>query len=216
MSPYIDLHTHRIRQDDGVISVCNMMLHASSEIPTHLFTAGLHPWYADQLSTENLRWRLDQCVMVENFVAFGETGLDKVCKVPMQLQLDAFELHLNKAVEHCKPIILHCVKAWDELTEMADSYPAIKILHGYNGSTQLTDRLLKSGFLFSIGKGILNSTSKIHSAINIIPVTSLFCETDTSDVSIQEIYKGFATARKVTETELRDTIYANFSSLRIA
>ena len=212
--PYINLHTHKLLKEENVISVNNQMLQEASDIPPHLFTAGLHPWYADQLSLDVLSLLLDRCAESPDFVAFGETGLDKGCSIPMKMQLDVFDLHLKKAVKHGKPLILHCVRAWDELIEIAAGNPVIKILHGYNGSEQLTDRLLQSGFLYSIGKGILNPISKIHAAVHLIPLSSMFCETDTSDVPIQEIYKGVSAALKMKEEDLRGVIYDNYCRIR--
>jgi TatD DNase family protein len=214
MYPYINLHTHKLLKEENVISVYNQMLQEASDIPPYLFTAGLHPWYADQLSLNVLSHLLDRCAASLDFVAFGETGLDKGCSIPMKMQLDVFDLHLKKAVQHGKPLILHCVKAWDELIEITAGNPSIKILHGYNGSEQLTDRLLHNGFLYSIGKGILNPLSKIHAALHLIPLSSIFCETDNSDVPIQEIYQGVSAALKMKEEDLSGVIYDNFSRIR--
>jgi TatD DNase family protein len=190
------------------------MLQEASDIPPHLFTAGLHPWYADQLSLNVLSLLLDRCATSPDLVAFGETGLDKGCRIPMKMQSDVFDLHLKKAVQHGKPLILHCVRAWDELIEIAAGNPVIKILHGYNGSEQLTDRLLQNGFLYSIGKGILNPLSKIHAALHLIPLSSIFCETDTSDVPIQEVYQGVSDALMMKEEDLRGVIYDNYCRIR--
>lgn len=213
-NPYINLHTHRLLKEENVISVNNLMLQEASDIPPHLFTVGLHPWYADQLSPEVLSILLDRFAESPNFVAFGETGLDKGCGIPMKTQLDVFDLHIKKAVQHGRPLILHCVRAWEELIEIAAGNPVIKILHGYNGSTQLTERLLQNGFLYSIGKGIMNPLSKIHAALHLIPLSSIFCETDTSDVPIQEIYQGVSAALKMKEEDFRGAIYDNYTRLR--
>ena len=70
-----------------VISVYNLLLHENHNIPGIPFSAGLHPWYASELSPEILSGKLDGCAASPNLIAFGETGLDKVCDVPMQLQL---------------------------------------------------------------------------------------------------------------------------------
>jgi TatD DNase family protein len=199
-----------------VVSVYNLLLHENQKIPEFSFSAGLHPWNASELSPEILSRMLDGCAASQNLIAFGETGLDKACDVPMQLQQDVFELHLKKAVEHGKPLILHCVKAWDEIIEIAAGYPVIKILHGYNGSAQLTDRLLKLEFQFSIGKAILNPNTKIHQAIQFIPASSIFCETDTSEATIQSVYAEVSSSLKLNEEDLRKTIFKNFTQLRSA
>ncbi len=213
MNSFIDLHTHNQDQKDGVITVYNHLLHRGSEVPSNLFSAGLHPWYADQLSTGELTKSLNQLIDDKNLVAFGETGLDKVCNIPMKLQLDVFTLHLEIAAKYRIPVIIHCVKAWDELIETCSNYKTINILHGFNGSIKLTDRLLQHEFHFSIGKGIMYPNSKIQSAISLIPLNSLFCETDDSEISIQSVYKRVSEKLQVETEEFKSMLFRNFAKL---
>lgn len=207
------MHTHRLPSEEGVLSVYNLLLHETSAFPEVPFSAGLHPWYAGELSTKTLSRSLDQCAKSQDMIAFGETGLDKACNIPMQLQQDIFELHLRKAVELRKPLVIHCVKAWEELIEISAGYPIRMILHGYNGSAQLTDHLLQKGFLFSVGKAILDPRSKIHQSIRRIPPTAILCETDNSNVSIQDIYAGLCASLDIEEAELKETIFNTFARL---
>ena len=98
MDNYINFHTHKLSTQDGVITIYNQLLHEDAGIPKQLYSAGLHPWYADKLPAAELSRILDLHGNNSNLVALGETGLDKVCKIPIQLQQDIFELQLNKAV----------------------------------------------------------------------------------------------------------------------
>jgi len=207
---YIDIHTHRPSGGTDVVSVFNQMLQESSLTFSDLFSIGLHPWYADQVSLEELSVLLDHTSMQENLYAFGECGLDKNCKISFQKQQEVFELHLEKCLKYRKPIVIHCIRAWDEIIEMTENCSTIKILHGYNGSKELTTRLLKKGFCFSVGEAILNPNSKIGRAIQIIPTSALFLETDTSQFPIQAIYKATAIALNIGEKELREQIFENF------
>lgn len=216
MIPYIDLHTHQRLPVENVISVYNRLLHEDAPLPDLPFSAGLHPWYADQLTLEELSNKLDRCLVSPNMIALGETGLDKVCESPFQLQKDVFELHLKKAVEGQLPVILHCVKAWEELIEMCSNYPVTKILHGYNGSIELTNRLVQKGFIFSIGRAITDPASKIRASIQRIPVGSIFCETDNSTVSIETIYEEVCAALKMEEEDLRSCLFDNYTRIRSA
>ena len=190
------------------------MLNESSDVPSHPFSAGLHPWYADQLSTENLFVRLKQYLESPDLVAIGEIGLDKVCKTPMSLQLDVLQYQLKIAAENNLPVIIHCVKAWEELIEILDNYPSTKILHGYNGGIRLTERLLKKGYCFSIGKAILKEGSAIQSSIHLIPLTSLFCETDIAEISISEIYGKVCSLLQPGEEEMRRIIFENYNRVK--
>ena len=190
------------------------MLNESADLPSQPFSAGLHPWHADQLSLETLSARLNECLLSPDLVAIGETGLDKVCKTPINLQKDIFEFQLKIASDISKPVIIHCVKAWDELIEISSNYKSIKILHGYNGGVQLTERLLKKGFYFSLGAAILNTDSRVRSAIHLIPHTSLFCETDASEIEIEQIYHGLCGIFRLNDQDLRKIIFDNYSRLK--
>ncbi|MCK9641086.1 MAG: TatD family hydrolase [Prolixibacteraceae bacterium] len=210
----INFHTHKQSDQDGQITIYNQLLHEATGAPDGLYSAGLHPWHADKLSVVQLSKVLDMHKDSKYLVALGETGLDKVCKIPINTQLDIFELHLNKAVILEKPVIIHCVKAWEEMFEVTSHYHVPMILHGYNGSDQLTANLVKRGFFFSVGPMILNPNSRIYHAINHIPPSALFCETDDSDHSIQSIYHAVSGKIKMTEMDLKRTVFENFVRLR--
>ncbi len=214
MSPFIDIHSHKRSTGEEVITVFNHLLHEGLEIPDLPFSTGLHPWFADQLSTSALTQALNLMADSQNLVAFGESGLDKVCKIPMRLQMDVFEIHLKFAQERNKPLIIHCVKAWEELLEISDKYQIVKILHGYNGAPELTERLVKKEFCFSIGHPIQNPSSKINSSLNLIPVNSLFCETDVAEIYIQTIYTAVARSKGIEVEDLRNGIFDNFQKIR--
>lgn len=190
------------------------MLNETSAIPSDPFSAGLHPWHADQLSLENLSHRLTQYLESPELVAIGETGLDKVCKTAMNVQMDVFEFHLKIASENNLPVIIHCVKAWEELIEISANHHYVKILHGYQGGVQLTERLLKKGFCFSIGKAVLVADSGIQSAIHLIPKTSLFCETDTAEISITDIYGKVCNLLQLHNEDLRKIIFENYERIK--
>jgi len=129
MDYYIDLHTHRQPPQEGVIAVYNHLLHDKTVAPGCLFSAGLHPWYADKMSLDVLSASLDQLSSGLNMVAFGETGLDKVREIPLQVQRNVVELHLKKPVDHHKPLFIPCVKAWDAIDEIPSGYPVVNFLH---------------------------------------------------------------------------------------
>lgn len=190
------------------------MLNESVGIPSRPFSAGLHPWYADQLSPEDLSKKLNQYLESPDLFAIGETGLDKVCKIPMDLQMEILKVHLKKAQENNLPVIIHCVKAWEELIEITSKYQTTNILHGYNGGIQLTERLIKQGFCFSIGKAISMASSKIQSAIHLIPLNAIFCETDTSEDCIADIYIKVSGKMSMSTEDLRRVIFENYNRLK--
>lgn len=191
-----NIHTHRVvPESDNNLQVRSILNtypsgFASSRTndPRVSYSCGIHPWYADRF--EEQFSLLQDIVADSKVVAIGEAGLDKLQGPAMDLQIRVFEKQIQLAASLNKPLIIHCVKAWDELVALHKKYsnehsPAW-IIHGYRGNPQQTEQLAKQGFKFSIGQ-------KYNiEAIKSIPRSSLFCETDMSDISICQVYKDIS------------------------
>lgn len=187
-----NVHTHKIGPSsiDGYpiqyilnTSPAEYTIHGSTPENVH-FSCGIHPWFADRW-VEQLPLLRD-AIYQPNVVAIGEAGLDKLRGADMQTQIAAFRSQIELAVIHQKPLIVHCVKAWEELIALYKEYrnDAVPwILHGYRGNSEQTKQLAKLGFLFSIGEKFNRDSLKY------IPPSSLFCETDDSELSICNIYE---------------------------
>ena len=150
------------------------------------FSCGVHPWYSD--NSEERFALLKKNAKDRNVVAIGEIGLDKLQGPDMTTQIVVFRKQIELAIEVHKPIIIHCVKAWDELIALYKEYKDTVpwILHGYRGNPEQTKQLSKLGFKFSLGESF-NKESVKH-----IPLDSIFCETDASDVTICKVYKNIS------------------------
>ena len=153
----------------------------------HAFSCGIHPWYSED--SENQMIYLKEIVGDPRIVAIGETGLDKLKGPSFDVQIPVFKEHIVLSEKLGKPLIIHCVKAWEELIRVRrETRPTQPwIIHGYRGKPELTRQLIREGFLFSVGDQI-NVDS-----MQLIPPDSLFCETDEDDMSIREVY--YQTAR---------------------
>ncbi len=210
MVPFIDIHTHQTALRSDIVAVRNIFLQDYNALITFPFSAGIHPWHADHYSGEEILQMLEAAVRNPHLVGLGETGLDKKCKVDLQLQQVSFNLHLLIAEKTDKPLIIHCVGAWDELIAATAKTSAKMILHGYNGGIELSKQLIQKGFLFSIGKSILDERSKIGQAINHIPLSSLFCETDEYNADISVIYEKTAMLRGIPVDQLKQELNDNY------
>lgn len=82
---------------------------------TGKYSAGLHPWYIDETGWKTSFEALKQFSLQNQVIAIGECGLDKVCKTSFSLQQEVFIAQLLWANEINKPLIIHCVKAFDEI-----------------------------------------------------------------------------------------------------
>ena len=208
-----NIHTHKASplSNDGydVLSIVNTYPSNFGEIrnsyPDSYYSCGIHPWYSE--NGEEQFSLLEQIVQDDKVLAIGEAGLDKLQGPGLDVQMRVFRKHIELAELYEKPLIIHCVKAWDELIalhkEAKSSVPWI--IHGYRGNIQQTRSLSLLGFSFSIGE-------KYNAdAIRTIPRGSLFCETDMSEVSILDVYKNIANDLQIDMDELVESVNVNIN-----
>ena len=77
------------------------------------------------------------------------------------------------------------------------------ILHGYRGGVQQTKQLVKLGFKFSIGERF-NPESLAN-----IPLDSVFCETDDSEVSIRQVYEAVSASLGLPLEQFAEKVAVN-------
>lgn len=189
-----DIHTHQILLEDTddpyhscILDVYPLEFEVVKEAYLrHSFSCGIHPWYSEE-SEDQIEY-LGEIASNERIVAIGETGLDKLKGPDFEIQIPVFTAHIKLSEKLHKPLIIHCVKAWEELIRVRREAKPTQpwIIHGYRGKPALTEQLLREGFLFSIGD-TFNADSLL-----LIPLESMFCETDEGEMDIREVYLRIA------------------------
>ena len=213
--PFIDIHTHHPADSEEIISVPSLFLQ-DTDLQKNInfpFSAAIHPWDAEKFTCKQVSAMLENLIKQPQLIAIGETGLDKICSADYTHQKILFELHLRFAEQNHKPLIIHAVKSWNELTGYLKRTKIPIILHGYSAGINQTKQLIDLGCHFSVGKSVLKLTPRFYEAIQIIPLSSLFLETDDSPVDITEIYREVAQILGLTTYELKIQINKNFKSL---
>lgn len=209
---FFDIHTHNKDSDRDVISIYNLSPQdikngITSSDSSHFFSVGIHPWDISTPNEINIDY-LKEILAQKNIVAIGECGLDKLTEAPMNKQIEVFCQQIALSEEYALPMIIHCVKAWDELIALHKKFsPKQKwIIHGFRGKEKQAEQLIQLGFALSIGehynKDILKSIYPNH----------LFIETDTSSVDIKRIYETVATNLEINTSRLSEDIKQNVSS----
>ena len=124
-------------------------------------------------------------------MAVGEAGLDKLTAAPMELQVRMFEKQVELSEKYRLPLIIHCVKAMDELLAVRKKLnPAQSwIWHGFRGKPQQAEQLIKNG-IYSFFRCALSGGT-----VKGVSVGHLFLETDDSPVDIEEVLRQVAKAR---------------------
>lgn len=209
---YIDIHTH----NNNLLgkSIVNLFPEdRPGEIPSGLFSVGLHPWFVGIEYDEMKMSLVRKLAQHPSCVAIGETGLDKLTKADFEVQIAVFHQHIAIAEEVGKPVILHCVKAFNEIIKMKKETRSHVpwIVHGFNTNLNIARQLMTEGIFLSFGKALVNSGSNAQKALEMVPEQSIFLETDNCNLTIQEIYEAAATVRNVTLNSLAAVIEMNFN-----
>ena len=145
---------------------------------------GVHPWYCTedwQQDIENLSKLLEERGDDPKLVAIGECGLDALHKASWEAQLPCFEAQLQLAQQHELPVILHSVKAHNEVLALLKRYPLARggVIHGFYGSMQLAQRYVDAGCYLGIGHLLLEEKAKkLQETLVKLPLEHLVIETD--------------------------------------
>ena len=185
---FIDFHSH------------HPSLQGERVIQDGIDTQGRHPWHLK-----------DDLPSFSQFpIAVGESGLDRLCDTPYDLQLQVFREEVKRSETLGKPLFLHCVRAIDDVLAIRLELDARQpwIWHGYRGNAQQLLQLLEYAFYFSFG---------IHyneQALLACPLDRLLLETDENTTTlIADHYAQVARLKAIPLAELVRQMHKNFLTL---
>ena len=210
---FINVHTHQAAVEPGVLGIVNQYPQ-SLDVTVPFFSVGIHPWYIEPARIEADLRIISDTLALEHCLALGECGLDKRTAVPLELQVSVFEQQLVLAEKYQKPMIIHCVAAFQELIELKvkNKITVPMVVHGFSKNEQVAAQLLKNGFYLSFGKYLLQNP-ELERVFCAIPNDRFFLETDTVAETIQEVYAVAAHYKKIELKELQKIIAYNFNTV---
>lgn len=212
LTVFINTHTH-IQLYDAKIELVN--LHIDSTERANLYSYGLHPWYLDKETYEEQLGKLEVIVHEKRCMAIGECGLDKLSKVDFDFQEKVFIEQIKIANKINKPLIIHCVKAFNELINclnLNDNKVPV-IVHGFNNNENIARVMVNEGYYFSFGKALLGYESNAAKAIKNVGRKNFFLETDDADLSIKYVYRKAAELLGIDEEIIKQQIQSNFETV---
>lgn len=143
---------------------------------------GLHPWKVKKAAANWQSLFLERLPLIQGV---GEIGLDGLCDVEMNLQVEAFRWQLLEAAKNNFPVSIHCLKASEPLLHVLKEAGAPKRgfhLHAYAGSAEQVATFVELGAYFSFHAGQLKGNAKkAPQAIQAVPAERLLIETDAPD-----------------------------------
>lgn len=191
----IDIHTHRRHGDDtypgseissgverdAIVSLEPMELAGIPQSDGRLYSVGFHPWRLPSAGPSAKEWSLfEEMAARKDVVAVGECGID-LLKGPLPaIQMEVFRRQAETAERLGKPLIIHCVKGYEQLIGLRKSLkPSVNwAIHGFRGKATVAKMMVSAGFWLSVG-------DKFNpSALAEIPVDKLLVETDESQTPL--------------------------------
>jgi TatD DNase family protein len=213
---YIDIHNHGGKPALNIYIVECLMAH-EDRLPENItgmgYTYGIHPWFLDEDNRKQQIHSVENMIGLPGILAVGEAGFDKLRGPSMDLQRDVFESQVILAEEHLKPVIIHCVRAWDEILSAHKRLrPRMPwMIHGFRGNIKLAQQLLSKGMYLSIWFDFV-IRKESEDLLKNLPGNRIFLETDGADIDIKEIYRKVSVDRGITVDELKSEIYLNFNN----
>lgn len=216
---FFNLHTHKFTNQQDVLELVNQYPQDFDDtIP--FYSIGIHPWHIVEERIGEDLGIMERQLQQKNCLAVGECGLDKRIESPLDLQQMVFEKQLALAEKHQKPVVIHCVAAFQEVIEIKKrlNISVPMIIHGFSKNEQLARQLVDNGFYLSFGKYLLRSRSfgteldpdSYREVFQSVPNDRFFLETDTVEETINDVYALAAKYKGITIDELKGIIKNNF------
>ena len=210
---FFNFHTHRYTSQATILELVNQYPQEfDGSFP--FYSIGIHPWYiSESRLAEDLKI-IEEKLQTSNCLAIGECGLDKKIEVSLELQRSVFEKQLALAEKYKKPVVIHCVAAFQEVIaikkKMQISVPMV--IHGFSKNSQIAEQLIKEGFYISFGKYLLKNPG-LETVFQNIPNDRFFLETDTIEENIEQVYDVAAKYKDITIRELQNIVSSNFENV---
>jgi len=198
---FVNCHTHFLESNH--LSLFQVEQAAVNQA----FSYGIHPWDA-----ATKIWN-PTLIQNKNCLAVGECGLDKMRGPELQTQEKLFRFQIEQAEKSRKPLILHCVKAWEEVRKIKRVLQPQQtwIFHGL-AKVNLIDEVISEGLMPSFGKAILYHATLLEKVAQL-DGKQYFLETDDTHLHIEILYRVLAKAKNVPLHDLIAIQNENFNRI---
>ncbi len=159
--------------------------------PFVVHTTGVHPSITGNPDLDQMVETVERQLASRNdgtpVVAVGETGLDWYrMYAPRDVQIAAFERHLELARRESLPVVIHNREADDDIVAALrrTDLPASGVMHCFSADAAQARRFLDLGMYISFaGNLTYRSAEDLRAAFDIVPRDRLLLETDAPYLS---------------------------------
>ena len=204
--PFVNIHTHSY-PNLGELALMNVH-QPFSDLSAPYLSVGMHPWHIKEPSLSEDWKRMQECLTDHRVLAIGECGLDRLCNTPWQLQRRVFQKQISMADEFQLPMLIHCVRAQDEVLAELKQSDIPFVFHGFNGKVSRAINIVEAGGYIGLSASFLQSEIKCM-GLQEIPLNKVFLETDTKSIWIGEVYALLAERLKIEVEWLKNRLYQN-------
>lgn len=148
---------------------------------------GLHPAFLRHHHESHLD-ELRDWIAREKPTHVGECGLDHYVEgLDLDFQKSLFLAQLKLAKEFALPVVVHALRAVDDVTAMLRRVGGLRgVVHSFGGSPEQAARLFRLGFHLGIGGPVTYERAKrLRGIVARMPIEFLLLETDAPDQPLQ-------------------------------
>lgn len=142
---------------------------------------GLHPTSVKQGYKSELG-KLEEAIGNHSFCGIGETGIDLYWdKTFVKEQTDAFAYHVNLAIKHDKPLVIHARRSLNEIFDVLSKnrHSTLRgVFHCFPGNWPEAQRAISLGFHLGIGGVVTYKNSGMAEVVKQAGLKHIVLETD--------------------------------------
>ncbi|WP_417329006.1 TatD family hydrolase [Halomonas cupida] len=120
-------------------------------------------------------------------VALGECGIDARFSDSLPRQWTLFDAQLRLAQEHDLPVVVHCVRANDDVARRLRQLGPAKggLIHAFSGSAQQALRFDELGYVLGLGGAVTYPrAARLRRAVTSLPDHAYVLESDSPDMPL--------------------------------
>ena len=114
----LDVHTHHLPPlpETALWSCCMQDRDLPAFEQARWISPGIHPWYLSSGTLDRQAEWLESLLAGDaRVLAVGESGLDRLCDTPFDVQQEAFRISVSLSERYRIPLVIHAVKSFNEL-----------------------------------------------------------------------------------------------------